>query len=54
MVSYKVHNELDQIWLSVIGMHVYVECNVMCRMALLAVEQENSLIRRHIKPRGEK
>jgi len=54
MVSYKVRNELDQIWLSLFGMHVYVECDVMCRMALLALEQGKSLIRRHIKLRGEK
>jgi hypothetical protein len=54
MVSYKVSNELDQIWLFLFGKHVYVESDVMCRMALLALEQENSLIRRRIKLRGEK
>jgi len=35
-------------------MQVYVEGDVMFRMALLALEQENSLIRRLIKLRGEK
>jgi hypothetical protein len=54
MVGYKVRNELDQIWLSLFGNHVYVESDVMCRTGLLALEQENSLIRRHIKLRGEK
>ena len=35
-------------------MKVYVECAVMCRMALVALERESFLIRRHIKLRGEK
>ena len=53
-ISCKVGNESGQIWLLLFGVQTYVECDVMCRMALLALEQENSLIRRHIKLHGEK